>query len=212
MQDSPSLPLSVPVPYPARGANTRIRLGSSDLVLESVRGGHALLWSDGRQARRYGLGLRPDGELHLQLRAPRLPVHCVPRDVLTIVPGARLRGYVHVPLVPTLTWTSPGAEPAVLLELPPNDLTAEWDEHEGHRFRCVSPWLVRFPMRSGEPRAVVPLSVHNLDDGMLSPTNLPLQLGDDDLVAMRGSVVVRPRRLQWRSGTWATGAGAEVGT
>jgi hypothetical protein len=54
--------------------------------------------------------------------------------------------------------------------------------------------------------------VHNLDDGMLSPTNLPLQLGDDDLVAMRGSVVVRPRRLQWRSGTWATGAGAEVGT
>jgi hypothetical protein len=210
MEDSPPLSLCVPVPSPARGGCTRIRLGGGDLVLEHVRGGHTLLWSDGRESRRYVLGLRNDGELQLRWTAPRLPVRCVVRDVLSVVPGGRLRGYLQLPLVPTLVWTGADGGCEVLIELLPRDLTAEWGDDTGHLFRCPSPWLVRFPMRSGEPKVVVPIVLRNDDGVALSPAHLPLTLRDEDLKPMRGSVVVRPFRLRWRHDAWVGGPGREV--
>jgi hypothetical protein len=210
MEDPIAQPLSVPVPLPARGDSSRIRLGSSDLVLEHVRGGYSVLWSDGRQARRYALGLRADGALELHWRAPRLPVRCLPRDVLSVVPGGRLRGYVQVPLVPTILWVGADGGRQLLIERLPSELAAEWDDVDGHLFRTDSAWHVRFPMRTGDPRAVVPVILHNDDDAVLSPAHLPLQLLDHELVAMRGSVVMRPRRLRWLGTSWAEAPAREV--
>jgi hypothetical protein len=197
MEASPSLPLFAELPRPSRGGTTRVQLGSSELILERVRGGHSLLWSDGRQARRYALGLGAAGRLGLQLRAPRLPLRVAPRDTISVAPGARLCGYVHVPLVPTLVWRPGDGHDHVLVELQPNELAAEWDDHVGYTFRCASPWLVRFPMRNGEPRAVVPLRLYNRGDAPLCPAALPLRLTDDDLQPLRGSIVAAPRRLQF---------------
>ncbi len=197
MEPSPTLPLQTLLPLPARGSNARVRVGSSELVLEHVRGGFSLLWSDGREARRHALGLPGDGELVLQLCLPRLPLCVVTRDVLTIAPRGRLRGYVQVPLVPTLVFRGRSGEAHTLIELPSRELAAEWDEANGHSFRVSSPWHVRFPMRSGEPRVVVPMWLHNVSPGVLSPAFLPLQLRDADLHELRGSIVARPRRLQW---------------
>jgi hypothetical protein len=173
--------------------------------MEHVRGGHTLLWSDGRDSRRYVLGLRSDGQLQLQWAATRLPVRCVVRDVLSVVPGGRLRGYLQLPLVPTMVWTAADGSRELLIELLPRELAAEWDDAAGHLFRCQSPWLVRFPMRSGEPKVVIPVVLNNADAAVLSPAHLPLALRDDELVSMRGSVIVRPRRLRWVGDTWIPG-------
>ncbi len=197
MELSPALPLIVPVPQPKRGSSERIQLGTGELILESVRGGHSLLWSDGRQARRFALGLADTGHLTLELRAPRLPLRVVTREVITLVPGGRLRGYLQVPLVPTIVWHRDGGPPLVLIELPLRELAAEWDDREGHSYRCPSALHVRFPMRSGEPRAVVPVHLANPGETVASPPHIPLQLLDAELVALRGSVVVIPRRLRW---------------
>lgn len=188
-----ALHVSQPLPLPARGASTRLRVGGGELLLEAVRGGHSLLWSDGRNARRYALGLAARGALALQLRVPRLPVRVVPREVVVVVPGARLCGYVQVPLVPTLVAGGDGT-PQVLLELPPSDLVAEWDD-DGPWFRVCSPWFVRFPVPGVEPRLVVPLRLHNRGDVVLSPAHLRLELHDDERTPLRGSLVARARRL-----------------
>lgn len=193
-----SLPsLIVPLPRPARGSATRVQLGAAELVLESVRGGHTLLWSDGRQARRYTLGLADEGQLTLQLKAPRLPVRVVTRDVLAVVPGGRLRGYVQVPLVPTLMWHDALGHGHALIELHPSELQAEWDDVVGHSFQSPSPWHVRFPMRNGEPRAVVPIHLVNTGDTVLSPGHLGVTFADDELAMLRGCIVAAPRRLRW---------------
>ncbi len=197
MDASPSLSLLVPLPRPARGETARVHLGSSELVLEGVRGGHSLLWSDGRQARRYALGLGAAGHLTLQLRAPKLPVRIVPREVMSVVPNGRISGYVFVSLVPTLVWHDDDGHSHALVELFPNDLAAEWDEETGHSFESASPWCVRFPMRNGEPRAIVPIRLVNASGEVVSPANLPITLGDADLFERRGSIVVAPRRLVW---------------
>ena len=212
MQTSETLHFQTPLPKPQRGGSTRVQLGCNELVLESVRGGHSLLWLDGREARRFALGLDADGLLLLQLRAPRLPICVVPREVLSIVPGGRLRGYLQVPLVPTVVWQPVGGAAVPLVELPPRELGAEWDEGEGARFRCTSSLHVRFPMRSGEASAIVPVVLRNVGDEVVSPGHLPLQLTDEDLEELRGSLVVRPRRLIWTGRSWAAAVGicAEV--
>jgi hypothetical protein len=193
----PSLPLHAPLPRPARGACTRLRLGASEVILEAVRGGHTLLWTNGRQARRYALGLPADGQLSVQLRAPRYPVQVVPREVLAIVPRGRLTGYVNVSLVPTVQWHTPTGQVETLLQLHPEDLTAEWDEASGHAFTAASAWLVRFPMRNGEPRVVVPVRLRNDSGTTCSPASLPVTLRDDELLELRGCIVARVRRLTW---------------
>lgn len=197
MDVSPSPSLIVPLSRPARGGGTRVQLGAAEIVLESVRGGHTLLWSDGRQARRYTLGLADEGQLTLQLKAPRLPVRVVPRDVLAVVPGGRLRGYVQVPLVPTLMWHDALGRGHALIELQPGELQAEWDDVVGHSFQSPSAWHVRFPMRNGEPRAVVPIRLVNQSAAVLSPGHLAIALSDDELTPLRGSIVAAPRRLRW---------------
>ncbi|HEX5050951.1 MAG TPA: hypothetical protein VFZ65_04190 [Planctomycetota bacterium] len=199
MDSPPVLPLVVALPRPARASSTRVHLGASELVLEATRGGHSLMWSDGREARRFSLGLANDGELALELRAPKWPLRVVVREVLALAPRGRIRGYVQVPLVPTVTWNAAG-ETRVLIELPPRDLGVEWDEHEGSLCRCTSPWHARVPMRSGEPRAVVPLHVRNATAEVACPSHVPLRVVDEELVELRGSIVGRPRRLVWTQG------------
>lgn len=197
MEHPTPLPLLVSLPRPSRGTSTRIQIGSHEVVLEAVRGGHAFLWSNGRQARRYMLGLGPQGHLTLQLRAPALPVRVVPRDVVTVVPGGRVAGYVQVSLVPTLVWHDENGGSRTLVEVLPDDLAAEWDEQAGHTLHGGSPWFSRFPMRNGEPRAVVPVRIANQGPDVLTPPHLDLRLHDAELVSLRGSVVVAPRRLRW---------------
>lgn len=208
MDSSQTLAFQTVLPRPERGGSTRVQLGTNELVLESVRGGHSMLWLDGRESRRFVLGLGASGELLLQLRAPRLPVWVVCREVLGIVPGGRLRGYLQVPLVPTVVWRCGAAEPLTLVELPPRELAAEWDEQNGSRFRCTSSLHVRFPMRNGEARAIVPIVVKNVGDTVLSPGHLPLQFADGDLLARRGSLLLRPRRLVADGGRWVAAASA----
>lgn len=200
MSELASQPWHQPVALPPRGGATRLRLGGSDLVLEAVRGGHSLLWSDGRQARRYLLGLRPGEALCLRWRVPRLPLRCVPREALTLAPGGRLCGYILVPLVPTLERAGVAPDVRTLVEVLPTELSAEWHEEAGHTFCCSSPWFVRFPPRSQEPRAIVPLRLYNPSSAVVSPASLPVPLRDDELQGLRECVVVHPRRCIWRDG------------
>lgn len=199
MESPNALALNVPMALPRRGDATRVQLGRAELVLEHARGGYSLLWSDGRETRRYVLGLRDDGRLRIELRAPRLPVEVVCREALTLVPGARLCGYVTIPLVPTLTWRGADGAAVTLVELHPQELRGQWHEHRGHSFRCAASWLVRFPFRTGDPQVVVPLRLYNAAAEVVCPAHLPIACTDRELVAMRGSIVVRPQRLTWRS-------------
>jgi hypothetical protein len=198
MSTAAPLSLIVPLPHPARGGASRLRLGSAEIVLEHARGAHTLLWSDGRNARRYVLGLGDHDSLTIELKAPRLPVQVIVREAITVVPNARLHGYVVVPLIPTVVCRGSAGRAQTLIELRSPDLTALWDEAIGHVHRCASGWMSRFPFQTGEPRVVVPLRIAHDGDRPVSPAHLLLRLGDDDLVSLRGSVVVRPQRLQWR--------------
>lgn len=192
-----ALARSVPLARPEHGQASRVQVGRAELVLENRRGSYSLLWSDGREARRYVLGLTGQGQLSIELRAPRLPLVLVPREVLTLVPGARLRGYVTVPLVPTVVWRDGLAAPQTLVELLPKSLQGLWDESLGHAFRCGVSWLTRFPFQTGEPQCVVPLRLRNLGGEPACPGQLDIELRDDALVELRGAIVVRPHRLDW---------------
>lgn len=205
-----SLQFATPLPLPQRGSSTRVRLGANELVLESVRGGQSLLWSDGREARKFALAVPANGQLSLELRSPPGPLRIATREVLAIVPNGRLRGYLQVPLVPTIVWRTAGAEPLVVVDLQPRELTTEWDDAEGATFCCTSSLHVRFPMRSGDPRAVVPVVVRNLGRELLSPAHLPVRLVDAELVPLRGCLAVAPRRLLW-NGKWQQAGPAWVG-
>ncbi|MBL8752205.1 MAG: hypothetical protein JNK15_02800 [Planctomycetes bacterium] len=193
-----AMALRVPLAKPPRGGCSRVQLGSSELLLESVRGGHSLLWTNGRTARRTALGLPADGKLVLELRAPQFPLVLTLRDGMVLGPRSRLCGYVWAPLVPTLVWNDSAAASQVLLEVTPEGLAAEWDEVFGHVQTCATPWLARFPMRNGEPRAVVPLRLHNDTRTVASVGSLPMVLRDQELAMLRGCIVTRPRRLHWR--------------
>ncbi len=166
-------------------------------MLEGVRGGLSLLWTDGREARRFALGVASGGDLALALRAPRLPVHVAARETIALGPRGRLRGYVQIPLVPTVTLGSGTSEPLVLLELPTRGLAPEWDDRSGTVYRAASPLLVRFPVPAPEPRAIVPLWIANPTASVACPGHLPIDLVDAELRVLRGSVVARPRRLRW---------------
>jgi hypothetical protein len=197
---------SLRLPRPARGSSERVPLGGQELILEGVRGGFALLWSDGKQARRYQLGLPLDGELWLQHRVPALPLAVALREPIVLAPGARLRGYLQVPLVPTLWWLAAPGRRQQLLELPVAELAAEWTAEDGSCHRSVSPWHVRFPMRTGELRGVLAVTVCNRSSEVLSPEFVPLQLRDEELRSRRDSLLLQPRRLVWRGGEarWCT--------
>jgi hypothetical protein len=187
----------MPLPRPSPGAASRVQLGRAELVLEHSNGSYSLLWSDGREARRYVLGLSNLGQLRIELRAPKLPVRIVPRELLTIVSKARIRGFMTVPLIPTLVWHDGRNQPQTLIELLQPNLQSHWDESSGHSIRSASSWLVRFPFQTGEPQIVVPLRLYNATSELACPGHLELKINDEDLVELRGSIVVRPRRLHW---------------
>lgn len=190
---------SAPLALPAHGEATRVQVGRAEMVLENRRGSYSLLWSDGREAQRFVLGLHGAGKLSVELRAPRLPLTCVPRDVLTLVPGARIRGYLTVPLVPTVVWREQLDQPKSLIELVPSDLEGTWDSDAGHAFRVGVNWLTRFPFCSGAVQCVVPVRLHNGSGQVACPSSLQLSLADQDLAELRGALVVRPRRMRWSS-------------
>lgn len=195
MDSLAALSLVVPLPRPQRGNASRARVGNAELVLERARGAYTLLWSNGREARRYVLGLREQGHLQLELRAPRLPLHLVPRETLTLVPGARLCGYVTAPLIPTIVWRDDSGNAETLFELHPPELQGQWEEDTGHALRCAVAWLVRFPMRSGEPRVVLPLRLSNHGNSAVTPGRLRVRLTDADLTPLRAAIVTRPHRI-----------------
>lgn len=201
MEVEPAMPLEQPVARPARGRSTRVRFGGSELVLEATRGGYSLLWLDGKESRRFALGLADAGELVLALAAPRLPVRVTTRETITLAPGARLRGYVQVPLVPTLQWRARGAAPQRLAEFPREELAAEWDDRDGTVQRCCSAFHVRYPIPTGAPRVNVPVWLANPTDTIAAPGCLPLLLRDGELRPLRGGVAVAPRRLHWNGQT-----------
>ncbi|MCA8950425.1 MAG: hypothetical protein KDE27_13040 [Planctomycetes bacterium] len=201
--DSDHLRLHTRLDVPPRGGSTRVAVGANELVLETVRGGHSLLWHAGREARRHVLGLPANVRLALELRPPALPLRLVLRETLTLAPGARVNGYVQVPLVPTVCWSGSGEQPAAkLLDFPPSLLAAEWDDEHGARFFCSSTWFVRFPVHGGDPFAVVPLHLRNDADEVCSPGFLPLALEPDELAEQRARVCARPRRLCWDGSEW----------
>jgi len=197
---------SLRLPRPLRGSSERVPLGGQEMVLEGVRGGFALLWSDGKQARRYQLGLPASGELWLQYRVPALPLALALREPIVLAPGARLRGYLQVPLVPTLWWVDLAGRRQQLLEMPVAELRAEWSAEGGSTHSSISPWLVRFPMRTGELRGVLAVTICNHSATVLSPEFVPLQLRDDELRNRRDSLLLQPRRLVWRGALdrWST--------
>lgn len=188
---------SMPLPRPSPGSASRVQLGRAELVLEHSGRSYSLLWSDGREARRYVLGLSDTGQLHVELRAPKLPVRIIPRELLTIVPQARMCGFITVPLIPTLVWHDERRKPQKLIELLQPNLQSHWDESSGHSIRSAASWMVRFPFQTGEPQAVVPLRLYNDTSDPVCPGHLQLTITDDDLVELRGSIIVRPRRLRW---------------
>ncbi|MBL9078992.1 MAG: hypothetical protein JNL08_15920 [Planctomycetes bacterium] len=197
MDSAADATLSQPLPRPRRGGSTRVRFAGGELVLEATRGGHALLWLDGTRSRRFALGLAAEGELRVCLAAPRLPVRVVTRDTLTLAPKSRLHGYVQVPLVPMLFWHAPGAALQRLVELPRDELAAEWDDRDGTVYRCTSPFHVRYPVPAPTPRANVPVWLANPTETTASPGYVPLLLRDEDLRELRGGIATAPVRLRW---------------
>lgn len=197
MDDSPCPSLLTRLPRPPRGGSVRAACGNGELVLEAVRGGFSLLWLDGQEARRYALGLPDAVSLQIELRAPGHPVRVATRETLALLPGGRIAGYLCVPLVPTITWTDGCGGAGIVLELMPRHLAGAWDEHCGVVLHTASALHVRFPMRSPEPRAVVPVRLYNDGAATCSPAFVPVALATADLRERRGSIVVAPRRIRW---------------
>lgn len=222
MESAPLETRTLRMALPMGGASTRLSLGRREFVLERRRGGYALLSLDGSEARTWWLGLPREGELEVHLRVPRLPLRLSLRETLVLAPGGRVRGYVAIPLVPTLCWRStrgaprdPGRAPEVLAELLPTAFEAEWDDATGECIqRAEVALLQRLLPPSAEPQAVVPLVVSNAGEHVHSPGFLPLALRDDELRRARGHWLARARRLRLdQSGRWTTAPrplGAEV--
>ncbi|MBM3975171.1 MAG: hypothetical protein FJ301_13840 [Planctomycetes bacterium] len=189
------------LPRPPRGSASRWSCGACDGLLEAGRGGYAFLWSDGRWSdgrtgQRVHLGVPPDGELALVLAPPRSPVRVVLREPVVLAPGARLRGYVGVPLAPTLTWTDGDGVEHALHAFAAGDLASEWDERSGHVQVTTSPWFQRFPVRVGELRAIVPVRIRHAGRAPFETPFLPIGLAPADLTAARGALIARPWSFQ----------------
>lgn len=184
------------LPRPSRGVSSRFLLGRLELVLEPVRGGYTLLCLDGSGARTWSLGLAADGELWIECMLPRWPLRVGLRETLALVPGSRVRGYVQVPLVPTLSWRRAGQRDCTVCELLPHSLAAEWEEATSQVVQRVeSPFLQRTPLPDEQLRAIVPIAICNRTETVQSPEQLPLSLRECDLATSRQHRIARPQRL-----------------
>jgi hypothetical protein len=189
---------TVTLPRLARGQSSRVRLGRLEVVLEATRSGHSLLCLDGQQARTWSLGLPPTGVLRLAWRAPRWPLAIALKDPLLLLPGGRVRGYVRVPLVPTLWFERAEGEELVVAEIVPGELSAEWDQGSGTCVqRCTSPLLARLPPPTGESLAIVPWSIRNDSRRLQCPEVLSMRLEDRELRRFRNHLFAAPRRLRF---------------
>jgi hypothetical protein len=187
----------VQLPRPERRGSTRIHVGTLELILETARGAQVLICNDGRQARRWSLGLTADAALAAVFGAPAHPVHLTPPDVIALAPGGRVHGYVFVPLVPRIEIRRAGHGPELLAEILPAELSAEWDDTEGFLLRTQSPFVLRQPVPSRLMRVVVPIVLRNRTGHTVQVDAIPVHLTESELRAQRGQWFAPPRRLTW---------------
>src|SRR5690349_5383957 len=187
--------LETPIALPAAGRDVRLRCGSAELVLEQARGALALLVHDGNEARRYAFGVN-GGALALRLAPPPHAILVVPRDTIALAPGGRVRGYFALPLIPTIVWCGEHGAAGVMCELPPPELTLEWDPAGAAVHRCVAPFTQRIVPGAGV--AVVPVVVRNESGAVQLPAELLVRLRAGELRELRGRIVAAPRRLVLR--------------
>lgn len=197
-----SLRLRTRLAVPRNGGTSRVQIGGNEWIVEAARGSTQVLWHAGRDARRYVLGVPDHGVLELALVPPMFTVHVQVRETMALVPGARVRGYVQIPLVPRLEWHGADAAPCTLLEFPPDSLATEW-EGQAIVHTCVSPWFARFPMHGGEAVVTVPVRVRNDGREPCSPHHLPIALAARELYELRHRIVAAPRRLRWDGRSFA---------
>lgn len=181
-----------------------MQCGGFELVLEGVRGGHILVVHDGSEGRRIHLGLRGDGGLELNLLPTCYPCLVSPREAIRLLPGTRLRGYLLVPLVPTLAWVGGDGKAETVVELLPPQLTAEWRDGIGCVQLTTSPLLHRLPPPSDEPAAAVPVVLCNRSRGVVAPSEIAIGLDAGELTAARGHVFAAARRVTYTDGGIAT--------
>jgi hypothetical protein len=199
MPAEPTHPWTMHVPRLQRGQRWRAWLGRLELVLEATRSGCSLLLLEGKESRTWTLALPAAGELRLECRAPRWPLCIALADPLLLAPGARVRGYVRVPLVPTLCWLPAAGAALSLVEALPAELGAAWDEGNGTCVqRCTSPLLERPPAEAAWPFAVAPWSIRNDSARLQSPEALEMRLLDRELRRCGGHLLAAPRRLRLR--------------
>lgn len=171
-------------------------MGSFEFVVETVRGGVVLLVLDGKEARRWFLGLGTDDVLAVEPTVPQHPLCLVLRDRIALAPGAALHGYVLVPLQPSVLLLRAGRALGTIAGVQTDALSAEWSEEEGSVvLRTLVHFLHRIPLQADPFTAVVPLVLHNPSDSMIHPTELPLRLRGEDLRELRKRLFAAPRRL-----------------
>jgi hypothetical protein len=215
MPAEPTHPWTMKLPRLQPGMRSRVWLGRLEFLLEATRAGCTLQVLDGQERRTWTLALPRDFELRLECRAPRWPLSIGLEHPLLVAPGARVRGYLRVPLVPTLRWLPPAGEPVTVAEVLPDDLSAEWDEAAGTCVqRCTSPLWAAPPADAAWPFAVVPWSIRNDSPRLQGPEALALELADHELRRCGGHLLAAARRLRFRDqgpGTASVRARAEAG-
>jgi hypothetical protein len=185
------------LPLPTRGSSERMQCGAFELVLEGVRGGHILVVHDGSEGRRVHLGLRADAGLELRLLPTCYPCFVSPKEVIRLLPGTRVRGYLLVPLVPTLVSVGGDGQVDTLVELLSPSLAAEWRDGVGCVQTTAAPLLHRLPPPSDEPVAAVPLALRNRSGSVVAPAEIAIALDAGELRTARGHVFAAARRLTY---------------
>lgn len=194
--DTGSLARRMDLSRPSHGGSARHRAGSFEFVVETVRGGVVLLVLDGKEAKKWFLGLGPQDTLAVEPMVPEHPLRLVLRDRVALAPGACLHGYVSVPLQPSVLLVREGAVLGVIAGIQPDSLAAEWSDGEGSVvLRALVHFHHRMPLQADPFSAVVPLVLHNRSDVMLHPAEIPLRLRSHDLRELRKRLIAAPRRL-----------------
>ena len=196
---------TLPIARPVRGGSTRVLVGRLELVLEHARtGGLLLLVNDGRSMRRWNLPLHENAQLRVEHRAPRFPVRVALTPPLVLPPGQRRRGFVVVPVVPTIVWQRIGQPAEIVAELLPRGLVGEWRD-DACVVCCTASWQATWPEPSPEPHVVVAVHLRNRSAATWSVDELPFTLRDTDVVELRQRLVARPVRVQPTSDLASTG-------
>ena len=180
---------------PRSGHASRVRKGQLEVVLKQGSSGYILVTHDGYQGRQHLLGLPEEGNLWLVARTPEHRVVVELEDPRAVAPGARLRGYVAVPLPHRVAWTGGGEEKS-LLEILPRDMETRWlGEEQGYEHRVVSKFYSASAVPGEPTTALVPVVLQNRRPQSVVPRELVVHLQDRDLHVVRGRIVAAPRRI-----------------